>query len=200
MHNFIKNAFINIALSGYKMLNILAVYLLTEIHIVKPFKYIFVLLPLYSNAQHSNNTVEEKVTTHIYENKIEKIKQYLVEQEEIHSNPAAYFYHGYLYICGNIPKNAGLANFYFLKAIESSQRNVHIKRMAQKAMADSLYSGDGCEKSLKLAHDYYLASAKLGYVPAMFNVAITFKEIGNDKQYKFWMNRYNQYMLLEDSL
>jgi TPR repeat protein len=181
------------------MLNILVAYLLTEIPIFRPFKYTLALLPLYSNAQHSNKTVEETVTKHIYDNNIQTIRQYLAEQEEKHNNPAAYFYHGYLYICGDIPKNAGLANFYFLKAIENSQHNVHIKRIAQKAIADSLYSGDGCEKSLKRAHDYYLASAKLGYVPAMFNVAITFKEVGNDKKYKFWMKQYNKYVLLDDS-
>lgn len=165
------------------------------------FKYVLVLamLPLYGNAQQSNNTVEEKVTKHIYENNIDAIHHYLTEQENRYNNPAAYFYHGYLYVCGSIPKNSGLANFYFLKAIDNSQNNVYIKSIAQKAIADSLYSGDGCEQSLKLAHDYYLASAKLGYVPAMFNVAITFKEIGNNKQYKFWMQKYNKHTLLDNS-
>lgn len=157
----------------------------------KIIKYIFPIIYTSLLAYDSNSVVEKKVNAYIYEHKEEDLNKYLIEQKA-KDNPAAYFQHGYLYISGAKPKNAGLANFYFLKAIEHSKHNVDIKRMAQKAMADSLYSGDGCQQSLKLAHDYYLASAKLKYPPAMFNVAITFKELGHSRQYKMWMSKYKR--------
>lgn len=158
---------------------------------LKVIKYILPLIHISVLACDTISIVEKKVSRYIYHKNTEGLTRYLTEQEA-KDNPAAYFQHGYLYICGVIPKNAGLANFYFLKAIEHSKNHIHIKRIAQKAMADSLYSGDGCQQSLKLAHDYYLASAKLGYAPAMFNVAITFKELGSHKKYKVWMSKYNK--------
>lgn len=159
---------------------------------IKIVKYILPLMHISVSASDTTRIIEEKVSGYIYHKKTKELIRYLTEQEA-KDNPAAYFQHGYLYICGAVPKNSGLANFYFLKAIEHSLFNIYIKRMAQKAIADSLYSGDGCQKSLKLAHDYYFASAKQGYPPAMFNVAITFKELGNHRMYKMWMLKYNNH-------
>ncbi len=159
---------------------------------LKIIKYIFPIIHICVWSCDTNNIVEKKTSTYIHNKNTKELTRYLIEQEA-KDNPAAYFQHGYLYICGAVQKNAGLANFYFLKAIEHSQRNNHIKGMAQKAMADSLYSGDGCQQSLTLAHDFYLAAAKLGYPPAMFNVAITFKELGRHTKYNMWMSKYNKH-------
>ncbi|MBP9752417.1 MAG: hypothetical protein KBD31_01220 [Proteobacteria bacterium] len=135
--------------------------------------------------------IEEDIYV-LYFQGAKQIDDYLSALES-KNNSEAFFYHGLLLLDGTLGDvNAGLANYYFLKAIEVAKQagDVETQKKAFKAIADSFYSGDGIDLITLRALDYYLASSKLNYLPAMFNVAVVYKEVGCCQKAIYWMKKY----------
>lgn len=157
--------------------------------------YFYLLTNIFNAfAYESVQSLENTVASYYGREKIDELETYLEEQEHL-ENPFAYLYHGSLWLDGIFgERKAGLANFYFLKGAEIARktRSKDSLALAQnlKAIADSFYSGDGLPESILLARDYYLASAKLNYGPAIFNLAMVYKEQGDLTSAKHWLNKY----------
>ncbi|CAO5677502.1 MAG: hypothetical protein HEEMFOPI_01128 [Holosporales bacterium] len=153
--------------------------------------FLLSLFCLFSLSVNANVSSLEKTFLDICEKSSFQDALLYLEQLEDEDAPESFFLHGF-FLLGNNHKNSKLANYYFLKAAEAAKKtgNMTIYKKALKALADSFYSGDGFPLLISRALDYYLASAKCGYAPALFNVAIIYKDRGAYTKAIKWMKRY----------